>query len=213
MKKERLSLLPEELEVIYGGLLGDTHLRKDRNELAYAHSINQSEYLTWKYNKLKRIAKDIYGIDSNGFKQERFSVWLNDEDYKYIYLLTYDHFSVTKTVTRKWLNLLTPLSLAIWWMDDGCLSIHKGNRYGKLCTHSFSYEEHLIIKQYFKVVWDIDVQIKLEKQKYYFCRLNVENLKKLFNIIHPFIFEVPSMMYKIDLKYTINKQSLPPFNL
>lgn len=213
MKKEKLSLLPEELEVIYGGLLGDSHLRKGRNEINFAHSINQSEYLHWKWGKLEMISNKIYEIDSNGFKQERFNSFINEKDYRHLYLLTYNHHTGKKTVTRKWLNLLTPLSLAIWWMDDGCLSVCKGNRYGKLCTHSFSYEEHLIIQKYFKTVWNIDIQIKLEKNKYYFCRLNVENLKKLFNIIYPYIFENPNMMYKIDLKYSRDKKSLPPFNL
>ena len=89
-------------------------------------------------------------------------------------------------------------------MDDGCLSIHKGNRYGKLCTECFTYEEHLIIQQYFKETWDINFDIKIEKNRYYFCRFNVENLKKLINIIYIYVTEVPSMIYKIDLNYKNN---------
>lgn len=213
MRKQDISLLPMERELIYGGLLGDTHLRKDRKGLEYRHSIKQEEYIIWKHEKLKRIAQNMYTTKANGFYSKGFGLTLTDDDYKEFYLLIYNHHNGVKTVTRKFLNLLTPLALAVWWMDDGCLSIHKGNRYGKLCTHAYSYEEHLIMQKYFKTVWDIDIQIKVEKQKYYFCRLNVENLKKFFDIIYPFVFEVPSMIYKIDLKYTINRKSLPPFNL
>ena len=87
-------------------------------------------------------------------------------------------------------------------MDDGCLSIHKGNRYGKLCTHCFNYEENILIQKYFKRKWNIDVDIKIEKNKYYFIRFNVKALKKLIQIIYPYVIQIPSMIYKIDLDYT-----------
>ena len=103
-------------------------------------------------------------------------------------------------------NLLTPLSLAVWWMDDGCLSIYKpkGERYGKLCTHSFTLRENELIKKYFSVVWNIECKIKIEKQKYYFIRFNATEMKKLINIIYPYVLEIPSMVYKIDMQY-VNK--------
>ena len=93
------------------------------------------------------------------------------------------------------------MSLAIWWMDDGNLSILKGNRYGKLATECFNYEEHLLMQKYFKDKWDINVQIKLEKDKYYFLRFNSTELKKLISIIYKYVCEIPSMIYKIDLDY------------
>ena len=110
-----------------------------------------------------------------------------------------------KKISLKYLKNINAFGLAIWWMDDGCLSIHKGNRYGKLCTECFNYEEQILLQKYFQSTWGIDVDIKLEKNKYYFLRFNVSALKKLIAIIYPYICMVPSMIYKIDLDYTNQK--------
>jgi recombination protein RecA len=203
-----IALSQEEISAILGGLLGDSSLRKKENNIVFKHSTKQREYINWKYNKLKNISGKITKhIDSNGFKYLTFNVLENKNKnmvhfYNIIRSLIYK--KKEKGITRKYLNLLTPLSLAIWWMDDGCLSIHKGNRYGKLCTHCFTYEENLIIQKYFRTVWNIKIDVKLEKNKYYFCRINVYNLKKLIKIIYPYVLEVPSMIYKIDLNYKNN---------
>jgi len=207
------SLLSNQLEIILGGLLGDSSIRKNTNQINFGHSEKQFEYLSWKHNELKSISTNITKVlvDNKYIRYNFETLKKVSEEFKFISLLIFDKFG-KKRVNRKWLNQLTPLSLAIWWMDDGCLSIHKGNRYGKLCTHCFSYEEHEIMKQYFKVKWDIDIQIKLEKNEYYFCRLNVENLKKLISIIYPYIILIPNMIYKIDLNY-INNVNLGDFEV
>lgn len=211
------SLSQNELSIIMGGLLGDSSYCKKDNYICFVHSIKQLEYLEWKHNMLGDIANPIHQrvngksiIDGSDLITTYFSTKTNSKlisDYKEIKKIIFDENGV-KTANRKWLNLLTPLSLAVWWMDDGCLSVHKEksgatSRYGKLCTHCFSLQEQNIIKQYFKVVWDIDVKITPEKS-YYFLRFTVPNLKKLFSIISPYVFEIPSMLYKINMKYNID---------
>lgn len=205
---KNIALSQEEISIILGGLLGDSCFKKNQNTINFRHSIKQKEYIYWKYNKLKNISGKITeSIDCNGFEYITFNILTNKDKnmehfYNIIKALIYRRKE--KGITRKYLNLLTPLSLAIWWMDDGCLSIHKGNRYGKLCTHCFTYEENLIIQKYLQTVWDIRVDIKLEKNKYYFCRINVNNLKKIIKIIYLYVLEVPDMVYKIDLNYKNN---------
>lgn len=202
---KKASLLSEELEIILGGLLGDSHIRKNNHIVVFGQSDKQKEYLEWKHGKLLRISTSMWRTDTkDGFIRYNFQTKQEcKQDMKSISLLVCDK-NGNKKLTREWLNLLTPLSLAVWWMDDGCLSVHKGNRYGKLCTHNFSYEENLIIQKYFKVVWNIDLDIKIEKGKYYFCRFNVSNLKKIISIIYPYVIQIPSMIYKIDLNYSNN---------
>lgn len=203
-----ITLSQDEQQIIYGGLLGDATLRKNQNSIRFCQSIKQEEYLRWKYSFFNGNVSDITIQNyKEGWSTIAFS--LKNTDHKLDKFYHDIRKKITdkngnKKITDEYLRLLTPLGIAIWWMDDGCLSIHKGNRYGKLCTHCFSYEEHLIIQKYFKETWDIDVDIKLEKQKYYFCRINVHNLKKLIRIIYPYVTQVPSMIYKIDLNYKLN---------
>lgn len=109
-------------------------------------------------------------------------------------------------IRRKWLNLLTPRSLAVWWLDDGSL-IGNGKR-GVFCTDSFSYEEHKVLAQYLLKVWKIKTaigtitRIREEKPRVYY-RLWVrssEELKKFLRIILPEI-PVPTMLPKTLLLY------------
>lgn len=213
---EYYSLSQNELSVILGGLLGDSSYCKKDNYIVFSHSIKQFEYLEWKHTLLENISNPVHKrivgksiVNGEDLVNVSFATKSSNKlkaDYLDIKNIIFDDFG-KKRITRKWLNLLTPLSLAIWWMDDGCLSIHKEkngaiSRYGKLCTHCFSLEEQYTMKRYFMNVWGIDVKVTPEK-KYFFLRFTVPNLKKLFSIIYPYVLEVPSMIYKINMKYKI----------
>ena len=211
------SLSQNELSVIMGGLLGDSCYSKRDDYIVFLHSIKQKEYIEWKHNILNNIANPLHVtkvgtsiITNEDLLNISFRTKKNKElniDYKHIRNIIFNEDGI-KTVNRKWLNILTPLSIAVWWLDDGCLSIHKGktgaiSRYGKLSTHGFSLKEQYIMKEYFKSVWDIEVKITPEKNKY-FLRFTVPNLKKLFSIVYNYVIEIPSMIYKIDMKYNMN---------
>ena len=109
-------------------------------------------------------------------------------------------------IRRKWLNMLTPLSLAVWWLDDGSLVVN--SRRGVLCTDSFSYEEQKLLARYLLVKWHVRVSIgkitRIREGKVHeYYRLWIrssEELKKLLAIILPFV-KVPSMLPKVMLLY------------
>ena len=198
-------------QVILGGLLGDSSFYKEKKYVSFSQSEKQFEYLKWKHNFFNEVTeiKTTYNTwNDKKYKRNYFYYHLkdNDELFSFICKNLYSNEG-RKKISLKYLNELTPLGLAIWWMDDGNLSLSHRNRYGKLSTHCFNYEEHILIKKYFKDKWNINVQIKKEKDKYYFLRFNVAELKKLIKIIYLYVSEVPSMIYKIDLKY-INKKCI-----
>ena len=198
-----IALSQEETQIILGGLLGDATLIN--NSIRFLQSTKQEEYIQWKHSKLNPYnTSDIHLYNINE-KYSNLSFYFNNRNKQYtnFYNKIRKIFikNNKKYVSMDYLLQLDNLGLAVWWMDDGCLSIHKGNRYGKLCTHSFSYNENMIIKQYFKDKWDIDIAIKIEHKKYYFCYFNTCNLKKLIKIIYPYVTQVKSMIYKIDLNY------------
>lgn len=212
------SLSQDEAQILLGGLLGDSYYNKERNIIRFAHSDKQREYLIWKYsffdeNKKTRVYDYERKQGDNVYFGNNFEIKLfKDETNDFKHFITKHLYSNKgrKKISLKYLNELTPLSIAVWWMDDGCLSVHKGNRYGKLCTHCFNYEENMLIQKYFKKQWNIDVDIKVEKNQYYFIRFNVTALKKLIKIIYPYVIQIPSMIYKIDLDYA-NKVNMGDF--
>ena len=203
------SLLPEEIEIILGSILGDAWMTKTNQGYEYiwfSHSDKQKQYLEWLYDSLPNVRTTHiteYHYKTGGYVRYQFSSKHNPKLTNYIRKVAYN--GKTKCITRKYLNLLTPLSIAVWWMDDGSLSVYNGERRGKLCTHSFSLKENKIIQRYFKVVWGIESSIKTEKGKYYFIRLNATNMKKLVNIIYPYVEKVPGMIHKVDMKYKKEK--------
>ena len=199
-------------EIILGSLLGDGSLKIHQNyknaRFSFRHSIKQKDYFDWKIKQLKTISsmKSTWSQKS-GFNENAI-VWRYQSlalvELSEIYKLTHknDKFSVT----RKWLNKLTPLSLAIWWLDDG--SLIANGRKGVLCTDSFDGKEQELLANYLLKVWHVRVSIgkvkrvyKGELREYY--RLwfrSSEELKKFLRIILPYI-KVSSMLYKVVLLY------------
>lgn len=205
---DNITLSHSQQQLIFGGLLGDGYFNKDRNFFRFYQSKKQEEYLLWKYSLFEELetSKIYERIHEQGYVGCSFEVKRNSnlhDLYSYIKHHLYSN-SGRKKISLEYLSNIDEFGLAIWWMDDGSLCKHKGNRWGKLCTECFNYEEHILLQKYFKDKWGINVSIKQEKNKYYFIRFNVRALKRLFSLIYKYILHVPCMIYKIDMDYQNN---------
>jgi len=92
------------------------------------------------------------------------------------------------------------VSLAYWFMDDGSISYNNNIKTpsptASLATHSFTKEENELIISIFKSKFDLDAHIAFDKRcKKYYLRFNVENSKRISNIISKHI--PPYMNYKL----------------
>src|SRR3989338_1383100 len=149
-------------EVILGSLLGDGSLkipeRYKNARFSFRHSVLQQKYFFWKVDQLKEISGENcwwkQKADGYGGEKLRYQS-LALESLSELHKLT--HKNNHLVIKRKWLNQLTPLSLAIWWLDDGSL-IGTGKR-GVFCTDSFSLDEQKIIARYLLKVWGIKTTI------------------------------------------------------
>ena len=154
----------EEHNILVGTILGDAHVRKLKQEsrIEFAHSVAQKEYLFWKYEKLRKWC----GTAPNLVK-------FRDQRYKKEYLqwrfrtLTYGVFSDfrkmfyrgnIKVVPKNISKILTsPLSLAVWFMDDGG---RRNDSYGLfLNTLSFTKPEHEILQKCLRKNFGIETRI------------------------------------------------------
>jgi hypothetical protein len=206
------SLRSSELDAfVVGTVLGDSSIIKKKvTHTAYfkcSHCNEQKELLEFK----KKILLQIHPVTVNIRQTPREDWQLNTNCLVYFDKLREKFYpNGTKKVTRELLNKLNPLGLAVWYMDDGQLCLQTSpkdrskylSRRARIWSLSFSYEEHLIIKQYFKEVWDIDIKIyncfKKGGKKFY-IEFNSTNFAKFREIIKDYI--IPCMLYKIDLKY------------
>ncbi len=199
--------------IILGTLLGDGSLKMQKNQknasLQIRHSDIQREYFFWKANELKEIArkKSVNLQKPDGFSKNHKWRYISQSlpSLTELHHLTYHQNKLY--IRRKWLNTLTPLSLAVWWCDDGSL-IGYGGRKGVFCTDGFSESSVKVIAHYLNTVWQIRTVVapttrmyKGEQRQYWRIWIrSQEELKKFLRIIIPFI-PVPTMLSKVILLY------------
>jgi len=200
-------------EILLGSLLGDGSLRIHTGyknaRFSFRHSIKQKDYFFWKANELKEISGNSYfwkqkpdGFGFGGEKLRYQSLALSQ--LTNLYHLTHER---DKLIARpEWLKLLTPLSLAVWWLDDGSLTVN--SRRGVICTDSFPYEFQQTLADYLDETWGIKVKIgkitriwKGKTREYFRLWIRSgEELKKLLRLVLPHI-QVESMLPKVLLLY------------
>lgn len=207
---------------IIGMLLGDANLRTTgiNYRLSIDHCPAQLEYLKMKSKiisnitgsdpKLSKTKTYIKKVDKvyHGYRIQTRSLKYFTKIYNMMYL------NGKKNITRKLLDKLTPFGIAMWYMDDGYLSIlKKKNAKGgyrthdrklKLATHCFSEPEQILIKEWLKEKYDIDCHIykpePKKKPKQRAIYLNATNSKKFIEIVKSYIL-LPLFEKKIDMKY------------
>ena len=215
-------LSKETREVVWGSLIGDGGVFKDRccrnSSYRESHSPKQYGYIKWKYDLLKPImSSSLYSV-TNFHK-------IRQKEYTTLQFVTKPHTYFSrlrkifypegkKRIRRKILNRLTPLGLAVWFMDDGVFQKNNKN-YPQLqiSTAGFTLDENIIMQQYFKECWGIETRVHSRKIKqypktYYNLYFNKPNSLKLIAIIKPYI--IPCMFYKI--KYFLQPSSYPENN-
>ena len=196
--------------IIIGMLLGDSYLNK-YGALATRHCLQQEEYLNFKVSVLENffaVTKNRIKVKKTEKKEAYEQVGFRIKTTPYLKLMKKNIYTPKKTFTMRHLKKLTPLGIAIWYMDDGSTLFQKNSagkiesRKGYLNTQGYTKEENEIMKQYFKETFDIKCEIHKDKI-YYRLYFNSTELKKLIKIISPFIID--SMKYKICMRYGKNK--------
>lgn len=199
--------------ILLAMVLGDGYVRiaKDKRYpsstpqgvLSIKHCEKQRGYLEYKADLLQKILGGkrpiVHPCNNSGYPAVR----LTKNHRWFRYLRNWLYQNGVKTYTRKILEYLTPEGLAIWYMDDGNLAHQRKNgkihaRRVYLNTHK-SKEENQIIIDYFLEEYGIRFTQVLNKGSYRLT-CGTQEAKKFFSIIEPFI--IPSMSYKIDMKYT-----------
>jgi hypothetical protein len=125
-------LTPLEKEVIIGSLLGDGSIMKSGKHFRFrvGHTVRHTEYVVWKYLFLKRLC-----ISEPQVVPTTQSIRFGTVGHPEMTVIRNQWYvSGVKRIPSNF--RLTPLMLAIWFMDDGC-------RQGKsvvFSVHCFSTE-------------------------------------------------------------------------
>lgn len=197
ISKKELILTEEQLDILYGSLLGDMSIGINWKNArpSITHGTGQEEYFDYKCSFFKGILGNVcktprYDKRTDKY-YDRYSVRLLahpvfTEIYNFCYI------DGIKTVTKEWLDKITPRALAFWFMDDGTNS-------GTLATNSFSYEEVSLIKDWFKEKYNINTSIHTQKSKsgtQYLIYILANSRPHFYELVKPYI--IPSMEYKFN---------------
>ena len=204
--------------IIAGMVLGDGHLIRAQRALSLVHCIDQLHYLQFKISLANQL----------GFSGRCFRNTIKRTN---LGLRSYCSGSITGSDISKYyaytlpdlLQNLNPLGLLLWWLDDGCLSIHHKqtgsvSRFGYLNTQGYGLDGNSVISQILLQKFGLETTIHIDaksgfaKQDHYRLYLNAINVRRLIDLVREFIPWIPkNMLYKLNMQYVINQNPESPY--
>jgi len=191
----------EILSIIFGSLLGDGHMVKEKegSRMKFYQGGSNSNYLLWLHSKVaylgyciknppilrSRILKDgtiSYYIRFESFTHTSFN-WIQEEFYP----------KGKKRVPACIEKYLTPLALAIWVQDDGCKLKNKGF---KFCTNGYTLTDVKLLSSILSNKYGLKTSlVKTGVVNQYNIYVTKSSMETLIKIVRPHIHE--SMLYKL----------------
>lgn len=203
--KKTLELTDYQREIMIGALLGDGHLETQNNGRTYRlkieHSWKQKEYVDWLYEIFKEWIltppqEKNQIVDSVIRKKYWFSTVSHGALRFYAQQFYQEKIKILPKFINKWLS---PLAIAIWFMDDGSIK-SKRHRGLILNTQSFTKRECQrlieVLRKKFGIETKLRPQTREGKKRYQLYILGV-TVKRFVEIVNPYI--LPSMKYKLGI--------------
>lgn len=200
-----MKLTKRQKQIIFGLILGDAYLQKTGKKnarLRLEHSSKQTAYIDWKYEELFNIF---------GSKPKKISRLhpISKKLYSYLRLQSnsspilgriaeqfYDGLGKKKLPGNLEQILQNPLTIAVWYMDDGYY--YKRDKSVHIYTQKFSDEDMQRLVDTFYIGHKIRCKWYCRPDRNG-CQLNFtgEDKDKFFKLIHPHL--IKPMRYKISL--------------
>ena len=154
-KNQTLFVTNRQEEILIGSLLGDAYITK-RGQIQFEQIEKQKEYLFWKHTELSSISyKNISEVKRFDKRFSKTNVSYRFWTRQYFLSWRKKYYPNNKKIVPKDIQL-TPLALAIWYMDDGCLSDHKCI----FATDGFSKEDILFLQKLLLEIFAIKSSLK-----------------------------------------------------
>jgi len=187
-------------EIIRGSIMGDGNLSGTRKKESYGvrfrlgHGLKQKNYLKWKAGLFKNI-------DSTVCENEK-SINFDLSPLSELFAARQEIYrDGHKFLSPDFLSALTPLSLAIWYMDDAHLDIRDKAQTKdriQICVKAIAPQSRQQIQELLSCRYDIKIQIGHCGSNPYIT-FDQKNTEKFLALIKKYIH--PSMEYKLLPKY------------
>jgi recombination protein RecA len=204
MASETHRLSSQQWQVVLGSLLGDGDLspnRRDRDGVRFrlGHGLQQRDYLDWKVSLLANISCSRRQTERACFADFTPLPELGELQ-RTVYL-----GGGKKVITEEYLKALTPLALAIWYLDDGSLSVRSAGRQQRtlggsgrvaLRVEAMSEGSRNRLVDYLRDNYGFDVSWRLAgARREAVLTFSTQSSRKFLSLVAPYVH--PSMDYKL----------------
>jgi recombination protein RecA len=180
------SLSEVQRDIVIGSLLGDGAMRCRANALLEVnHSFDQRTYVDWKYSHLRGLVRTPPKARRSNGKRVAYRFVTRSLPELTPFFLFYG--SGRKTVPEL---ELTPLMLAVWFMDDGCRS--RSSVY--LNTQQYDLGSQTRLLRLLAKQWGIGATLNRDKT-YYRVRISVAGMRRFAELVSPYL--LPELRYKL----------------
>jgi recombination protein RecA len=190
-------------EVLLGGLMGDGSLSPSRSGHAaryrFGHGQKQVEYCDWKASLFANV-----GFCRSGPRALDGAVFYDLRPLPELAgLREAVYVGGKKVLSEEYLKRLTPLSLAIWYMDDGCFSLRTkgkqrrtegGSGRSEICIAALEPTSRARLAAYLADTWGIVPKL-ITRAGEAVLLFPKDETAKFHALIAPFVH--PSMAYKL----------------
>jgi recombination protein RecA len=190
-------------QVLLGGLMGDGALSPTRSgngaRFRWAHGAKQTEYGDWKASLFANInvSRHVNAKGAVFFDCQPLPELAELREAVYV--------TGKKVLSHDYLKQLTPLSLAVWYMDDAGFQNRSkglqdrtadGSGRSEICIEAMSADTQVRLRDYLADTWGIQATLTrrgaAQKAILVFAK---DETAKLHALIAPFVH--PSMQYKL----------------
>ena len=192
-------------QLILGSLMGDGSIHKrGKGSFSVTHTEPQREYINFKKEILQK--DDIYSsslerVMTRTIKNREYAINDIRISTKAVYSISNIYSFVVengkKTISKEWMDLIDPMGLAFWYMDDGTLSkkLDRKNGHVEFATFNMSRDKVEIIQSMLFDKYSISsvidtinpTEINGYKKIHYKLRLNNFESVKFWDLIKTYI--------------------------
>jgi recombination protein RecA len=192
-------------EVLLGGLMGDAALSPNQNghaaRLRFGHGAKQTEYAEWKASLFANVPVSR-SSNANGavfFDVTPLPELAELRDAVYI--------GGKKVLSWDYLKRLTPLSLAVWYMDDGGFTLRSkglqartagGSGRSEICVQAMEESSRTRLVDSIRDTWGVEGKLVVRGGQA-IVQFPTAETDKFHALVAPFVH--PSMEYKLLPKY------------
>lgn len=200
MLRSGYSITPVQQSVLLGKILGDgSFIRPSPYSwgIKWGHTEKDADYTYWTNNAMGLLGGStdtrISGYGSTMIRARTIQSHLIYQRFK-----NYADENGKKIIPKEVIKDLDPISLAVWYMDDGSLNHHSDQEDRcNFSTNGFSYDEHLLLQA---ALEHLGIESKISPTRSYFeLRINSQAAERLFLLVAPYI--IPCMQRKLPERY------------